>query len=52
MLPGELWSEAVEAMRRIPSPCQKDERSAGAAPVQHFKPNTGLDGDHLDFMWL
>ena len=51
MLIGELWSEAVETMRGIPSPGQEDERPAGSAPIQNFKLNTLFDGDQLDFMW-
>jgi len=47
---GELWSEAVEAMRRISGPSQEDKRPAGATPIQNFKLDTRFDRDHLDFM--
>src|SRR5882757_2697598 len=50
MLPGEPRSEAVEAMRGISRPCEEDERSAGAAPIQNFKLNTLFDSDQLDLM--
>src|SRR5258706_7950075 len=48
---GELWGEAIETMRGIPSPRQEDERPAGSAPIHNFKLNTLLDGDQLNFMW-
>jgi hypothetical protein len=51
MLLGELWSEAVEAMRRVSSPGKEDERAAGSAPIQDFELNSLFDSDELGFMW-
>jgi hypothetical protein len=51
VLLSELRREAVEAMRRVSSPSQENERPAGPTPVQHFKLNTWFYGDHLDSMW-
>jgi hypothetical protein len=44
MLGGELWSEAIKAMGSVSGASQKDERPAGAAPIQDLKSDTWLDG--------
>src|ERR1700744_1543759 len=43
MLGGELWSEAIKAMGSVSGASQKDERPAGAAPIQDLKSDTWLD---------
>jgi hypothetical protein len=48
MLGGELWGEAVKAMGSVSGASQKDERPAGAAPIQHFKLNTPIDRHKLN----
>src|ERR1035438_244969 len=46
----ELWSEPVEAMGSVSGASQEDEGPAGAAPIQHFKLNTLLDGHKLNLV--
>jgi hypothetical protein len=47
MLPVELRSKAIEAMRGISSAGEEDQRPARAAPIQDLKPNAWLDRDKL-----
>jgi hypothetical protein len=51
MMGCELWGKAVEAMGSVSRASQEDERPAGAAPIQHFKLNTLLDGHKLNLVW-
>jgi hypothetical protein len=50
VLAGKLRRKIIERVSGVSGARQKDERPATSSPIKHFKLNTFLDGDKLNFV--